>query len=336
MEHNRGAGDAFAQVCRRAAAAILLVLAAGRAMDVHAQAGRRPGEAPPPIEQVLEESGKGHGAISIGYLNTLANGFRASQSNILPTGSVRSHTLDLSIDYFITNGWSLHAEIPYIVNRYQGPRPHCPTASPPQCANIPVLANPHPESRFLDDGSFHGDWQDWVLGVIHHADIDGYFVTPSLTLYVPSHDYTYFANAAVGQDLTRVELGATLAHQFEFTELYYRVGLARVFAEETLGQNIDYNKVDLETGYFLNEAWTIKLFGTAKKGNGYKGLYDMTTEAWFHHDQRAPHDYASLGFGADYHFNDKYTLSSSVQREIWGEIVFNFKYAFELRLTREF
>lgn len=102
-----------------------------------------------------------------------------------------------------------------------------------------------------------------------------------------------------------------------------------------LGQSIDHSKVDLQLGYFLNEAWTVKLFSTAKKGNGYFGGYDHTTELWYDHDQGAPYNYASIGFGVDYNFN-KYTLSTPVQKEVWGEVIFNFKYAFELRLSRAF
>ena len=334
MRNARGTGDACAQVCRRAPAAILVVLVVGHAMDAGAQ-GRRAGEAPAPIEDVLEGSEKGHGTMSIAYLNTLVNGFRVSDSNIVPIGSVRSHTVDLSLDYHITDRWSLHAEIPYLVNRYQGTRPHCPTAAPPQCANIPALKNPHPESRFLDDGSFHGDWQDWTFGAAYNADLEGFFVTPYLTIYIPSHDYTFFSQAAVGSGLQRVELGATLAHQFDFTQLYYRIGYARVFGEETLGHGIDHNKLDLELGYFLNESWTVKGFSTARKGAVFTGVYDMTSELFYHHDQRTPHNYASAGFGVDYNFN-KYILSTSVQREIWGQFVFNFQYAFEMRLTRSF
>ena len=33
---------------------------------------------------------------------------------------------------------------------------------------------------------------------------------------------------------------------------------------------------------------------------------------------------------------NQYRVSAAVQREIWGETVFDFEYAFELRLTRDF
>ena len=335
MQNDGGEGEVFTQVCRRVAAAILIASSACHTTQADAQAGRRPGEGPPPIEDVLEGSPQGHGNFSISYLNHLVNGFHAPDGTIANIGNVRSHAIALSVDYNITDRWTLHAEIPFIVNRYQGPRPHCPTTAPPQCAHLPALNPPHPESQFLDDGSYHGTWQDWTFGAAYNADFEGYFLTPYVTVYLPSHDYTFFSQAAVGYGLQRVELGASLAHQFDFTQIYYRVGYGRVIAEQTLGQSIDHNKVDLELGYFLNEYWTAKLFSTAKKGSGYFGAYDPTSELFYHHDQRAPHNYASVGLGADYHFN-KYTLSTSVQKEIWGEVIFNFQYALEVRLSRAF
>jgi hypothetical protein len=41
-----------------------------------------------------------------------------------------------------------------------------------------------------------------------------------------------------------------------------------------------------------------------------------------------------LGF--DYDFGNRYTGTAAIQREFWGETVFDFKYALEMRLTRSF
>ncbi len=331
-----GKSGSVASLHRRAAAS-LVVLTLGTAWAAPVLADLLPNATgTAPASEEFGETAKGHGAMSIAYGNTYVSGFHVNDSLVVPMGDVRSQRIDLDIDYFVADRWSVHAGIPYIDNRYTGAHPHCPTAAPAQCANIPVLTHPHPESQFLDDGNYHGAFQDYSLGAAYHANINNYLITPSITAYIPSHNYTFFANAAVGQDLQRVELNLNVAHQFDFSNIYYRVGFGRVFSEKTFGQGIDYNKLDLEAGYFLNEQWTLKLFGTAKKGGGYFGGYDPTTEVWFHHDQRAPHEYASLGLGADYHLGDKYTLSSALQREIWGVLIFDFKYAFELRLTREF
>jgi hypothetical protein len=284
-----------------------------------------------------EETSKGHGWFSLGYQNTYVDGmFLPVPGGEFPIGTVRLQSISFDLNYFFADRWSAQVGIPYIEAKYSGPVPHCITQAPPQCAGAVVPTQPHPESRFLDDGSYHGAWQDWTLGLAYHGNYDDYLLTPKVIAYLPSHNYTFFANAAVGQDVPKLELAIELAHQLELSNIYYRVGAAHVFAKKTLGQSIDYNKLDLELGYFLNDTWTVKAFGVGKKGQGYTGPYDMTTEAWYHHDQQAQHNYATLGAGFDYNLNDKYTVTATVQRLVWGQFVFDFKYSLDVHLIREF
>lgn len=295
-----------------------------------------------PVDQSLQVFAKGHGDISIAYQNTLVDGMLLDRNTTLPIGTVRIRAVDLDLDYYFTDRWAVHLGIPFVSNRYSGPDPHCPTTTPPQCANQPVLSPQHPESQFLDDGRFHSTWQDWNLGVSYHTNIGNYYLTPSITAYIPSHNYTFFANAAAGQDIWQLELAIDLAHQFDFSNLYYRIGYGYVFTERTLGTSVSHHKLDLELGYFLNPQFSIRAFGIGRVGHGYAAAdllpltNGQTNDFWYHHDQISEHNYFGVGVGFDYRFADKYTLSSSVQRLVWGESVFDFKYAFETRLTREF
>jgi hypothetical protein len=292
----------------------------------------------PPLDLTEEEStAKGHGWLSIGYQNTYIDGFFVPiPGGKAPIGAVRVQSISLDAEYFITDRWSGHLGIPFIESRYGGDSPHCVSQAPPQCRGAVVPVVPHPESKFLDDGHYHGTWQDWNIGLAYHANVGDYLITPSVTAYIPSHNYTFFAQAAPGQDLRKLEVAVDLAHQFELSNLYYRVRLGHVFAEKTLGQSIDHNRLDLELGYFLNDTWTVKAFAVGKKGNGYTGGYDQTTELWYHHDQRAMHNYANVGAGFDYRIDEKNTLSATVQRLVWGQFVFDFKYSIDVRLTHEF
>ncbi|MES2100847.1 MAG: hypothetical protein V4569_13555 [Pseudomonadota bacterium] len=317
-------------------AAWLLISGAGAAFAAPAAAQAVVSSAfTPPLGPASEETARGHGSVSVGYQNTYINGMLRLGSEA-PIGAIRVQSISFDLDYFFADRWSMHLGIPFIKTRYGGNSPHCITQAPPQCNGAVVPSQPHPESQFLDDGRYHGTWQDWNLGLAYHANLNNYLLTPSIAAHIPSHDYTFFAQAAAGQGLRKVELALDLAHQFELSNVYYRVRLGRVFVEKTLGQSVNHNKLDLELGYFVNETWTVKVFGVGKKGNGYTGPYDRTTELWYHHDQRALHNYANLGAGLDYHFNDKYTLSATVQRLVWGQFVFDFKYSMDVRLTREF
>jgi hypothetical protein len=321
---------------RRSAPGVWLLLVGSAAFVTPAEAQTGPASTKP-IDLTLEETAKGHGSVSVGYQNTYVDGmFLPVPGGKAEIGTVRIQSLTLDAEYFFADRWSAELGIPYVEARYQGPAPHCITQAPPQCKGVVVPTQPHPESRFLDDGYYHGAWQDWTLGLAYHENINDYLLTPLVTAYLPSHNYTFFANAAVGQDVPKLELAIDLAHQFELTNVYYRVRAGHVFAKKTLGQSIDYNALDLELGYFLDETWTVKVFGVGKKGNGYTGPYDQTTELWYHHDQRAQHNYANVGAGFDYHINDKYTVSTTLQSLVWGQFVFDFKYSLDVHLTREF
>lgn len=308
-----------------------------------------------PIDQTLQETAAGHGAISVSFQDTLVDGFKVD-NNITDSaafGTDRLRALQIDLDYFIADKWSLHAGIPFGSNKYHGQEPHCPTTVPPVCQNnpyVPPLQQPHPESAFLDDGKYHGTWQDWNLGISYHGNIGSYFLTPSFSAYVPSHDYVHFAQAAVGQDIWRVEPSLELAHQFDFSNFYYRVRYGYNYTQAThytyLGtsgsKRVSHHRLDLELGYFFNEKFSGRVFSIAKKGQGFKAVEagplteGFSNDLWFHHDQISVHNYAAAGVGADYHIGGKYILSASVQKLIWGETIFDFKYSTEVRLTREF
>jgi hypothetical protein len=293
-------------------------------------------------DDATNSSMRGHGEVSIGYETTLVNGFLPDAGPTKPIGTVRSRRMDLDLEYYVADRWSVSAGIPFISNRYQGPNPHCPTTAPPQCAHLPALAQPHPESQFLDDGNFHGTLQDWSLGVAYHVNFDAYYITPSIGVYLPTHDYTFFSQAAVGQDLQQVDVYVTLQHQFDFSQLGYSVGYGYVFSEKTLGYSINYNHFDLELDYFISPRWTVRVSTLGRIGNGVQfgelnAISDgKTNNVWYHHDQISAHEYISAGGGVDYHFGDKYTLSATAQTLVWGSSVFNFRYLLDVHLTRYF
>jgi len=227
------------------------------AAKASAQAVNPAHDMPGPADAQPQETAVGHGSISIAYLDSYVNGFWVDSNTKVPNGTIRSRGIALGFEYYFSDSWSFHAGVPFLSNRYEGQEPHCPTAKPPQCANIPVLNPPHPESQFIDDGNYHGTWQNLTIGVDWHTHINDYYITPSLTATIPSHDYVFFDNAAVGQRLHQLLVGATLAHQFEFSNLYYRIGYGYVFSQHVLGHSTNYQRFYGEIGYFVNERFSV-------------------------------------------------------------------------------
>ncbi len=327
---------------RAAVSVVLITLAAAGNAYPQAVPPSRIADSAQPAADSFGETAEGHGTISISYLDTYVNGFWLTSSIKLPNGVVRSHGVALGLEYYFSDAWSVYASIPFMSNEYQGLQPHCPTTAPPQCAGIPALNPQHPESQFIDDGQYHSTWQDLTLGVSYHANVNDYLITPSVTATIPSHDYVFFDNAAVGQRLYQLMLSATLAHQFEFTNLYYQIGYGYAFSQHVLGIDTGYQRFDGELGYFVNERLTLRTYLTGRIGNSLTGLETLpltdgqTNDYWYHHDQISVHSYFGAGLGFDYHLGGRYTLTAGIQREFWGETVFDFKYAFEARLIKQF
>lgn len=355
MERTRGSGMDLGECrsaapWRRRAAAGAILLELGVACAAPAFAGLS-GEAGQntPVDESLGETAKGHGSISLGYSNTLASGLIIDShgNSIDSSDDTRIRALFLDAEYYFADDWSVRAGIPFGSNKYSGNDPHCPTNAPPACARDgePILSPPHPESQFLDDGRYHGALQDWYVGMDWHRKFhDDYFLTAGVSYTQPSHDYTFFSNAAVGQHLRRVEVDAEIAHQFQFTNWYYRAGLGFDKQQHTLGIDTDYVRADAELGYFVNPELSLRVFADGKllshglPADRWAHLAgpDFTNVYYYEHDKILEHNYVGAGLGFDYRLDDKYVLSGGVQTLVWGQTVFDFRYALETRLTRSF
>lgn len=307
--------------------------------------------APPAVAQVqpntpsgggnVGDNPAGHGSVSIGFFDTDINGFWLRSNLKLPLGSVHMLGTGLDASYNLDGNWTIFGGVRYFTGRANTPPMfiNCPsTTAAPECANYPPQTPQHPGEPFLDDNKYHGAWQDWNLGVAYHANIGNYYVTPSATAYIPTHSYPTYGNAVVGQDLRQLLLGVTLAHQFDFTNFYYKLGYGYALSQHVLGIDTGYQRFDGELGWFVNEKFSVRGFVTGRAGFGARAGLGAPSfdEFWYERQRITQHDYHAYGLGFDYGIGDRYTASASVQREFWGDSVYDFKYAIEARLTRSF
>ncbi|MGH8121472.1 MAG: hypothetical protein ACREPT_01730 [Rudaea sp.] len=132
------------------------------------------------------EFAAGHGYVSLGFQHTYYHGDFQGPAGA-DSGNVSFFAYAIEAGYFVADHWEVHASVPYIVSDYSGMIPHLklPCVDPATCP--PVL---------VDNGDYHGTLQDWDAGVRYHLDYHGLQITPSLDLYVPSHNYPYYGSAA--------------------------------------------------------------------------------------------------------------------------------------------
>ena len=282
-----------------------------------------------PLQPTDDDRAGGRGYVSIAYQSTEINEFNNSVSD-RDIGEVLTHSLYLEFGYAITDRWQLQAGLPYIKRRYNGAGRHDPL----------TLEPPRPEVPFIDDGSYHSDFQDIFLGASYLWISDPVIVEPFARLHIPSNNYPHFAMAAVGQNLWKAELGVDLTKFMPFSDWFYRLETSYTFVEETLGVSVNHFRFNGEMGYFFTQEFAANLFVQSKFGRGEDATTyppsNRTGERWYQHDRTTRHSYVTAGVGGDWFFNEKYQLSGSVFTTVWGESVHMINVAWGIKIARYF
>ncbi len=237
--------------------------------------------------------GKGSGAISFQYQNGLVRDhyFGSTPSDV---GHVQSHDVVADVLYGVTERLAIRFNVPFIVAKYDGPRPH----------QLPELPN-------YDNNHYHGTLQDVRLDVRYALSPNRPLaLTPFVTAIVPSHDYVYFAHSAAGADLHEVQIGTFVARTLDpiLPRMFVQARLAYGFVERVLAISHNRSYLDLELGYAPRPGFRVFLLGTSLATHGgvdfvpppqtRLALEAMGPGFWQHHDQIADERSTNLGLGA--------------------------------------
>jgi hypothetical protein len=279
------------------------------------------------------ESRKGSGQFVVTYQFNATDGFE-SDIGVLPIGSIDTHVMNFELQYALTDRLTIIAGIPYVRKRYNdGPLPHDPL----------LLDPPRPYIKNVDHGGWNSEFQDFNIGAKYRVRDGAFSVEPFAFLGIPSHEYPFYGNAAVGQQLTRLQVGSSFMWYPGLSNAYYSADVGYVFVEETLGVSVNYWNIRAEAGYQFGPRLTGRLFGLLKKGSGnavptdYPGFPgQLNDELWYQHDRMLKHNYMNIGIGLDWALNDHYSISSNYMEMVWEDQVNVMDYAFTLSLARAF
>ena len=136
----------------------------------------------------------GEGAITISYQRISNTGHRLTDGSLMDVGQSLNMAAYLEADYAVTDRLSFTAGLPYVFSKYTDPNP-----PPPQ---LPFL--PSDQCR-----CWHSGWQDFGFTARYNAvrAASGRFaLTPSVSTGIPSHDYEFRGESALGRDLKEVSL----------------------------------------------------------------------------------------------------------------------------------
>lgn len=276
-----------------------------------------------------EESRTGHGDIAFTYQYQSANSLQATTGEIY-IGPVETHSLNVELEYYFSEKLTLVAGIPYIHRRYQGPLQHDPL----------LLDPPRPEIVNIDQGDWNNAFQDIHFGVKYLFRASPVVIEPHIFLGVPSHEYPFFGNAAVGQQQTRLELGSTFLYSPGLSDAYYGLEVSYTFVEKVLGISINHWRLNAEAGYFFTPRLSGRAFVLIKDGSGLDFPDDFTVprtgEQWYQHDRIVKHNYVNVGLGLDWALNEKHVLSASWMTMKRAETIHIMDRAIDVTLTRSF
>jgi len=272
----------------------------------------------------------GSGSVSLSYQYIEVNKFQNGKEKI-DIGKVETNTIYLELEYILAQRWRLQLGIPYIWKSFNGIGRHDPLA----------LVPPRPDVPYIDDGSYNRDFQDVYTTVHYLWKSNPVQLEPFVAVIYPTHNYPHFGNAAVGQNLWKVEVGLELTKFMPFSDWYYRLAGSYTFVEKTLGVNV--NKIGLagQVGYFFTPRFGMNLFFLGKKGKGNSAQMfppgpARTTEAWYQHDRTLQHSYLDAGIGAEYYIGDKWEVNGALLATVWGESVHWVDHSGTIELTRYF
>lgn len=275
--------------------------------------------------------GKGHGSISVAYQDLFVATHTDSSGNAAFPGSISNHSLFFNFDYGLTDRLAMNVGLPYKSNKFSGRGVHNPASLDTDYGQ-----------QFLDDGLYHGGWQNWSVGLRYLWRERPLKVTPFVTFGYPSHDYTTFAHSALGTGQKQLQLGLNVGRQLNppRQNAYFQVGYAYSIMEKVESRRVDHSTFTAEVGYFLTPRLSVNLLASAQKthhGFEFPGDYpNRRDEHFFHHDQNLRNDFINVSAGLNLQASERYSVFASYAHTVWGENTHLIDRAITLGVARSF
>jgi hypothetical protein len=288
-------------------------------------------------------SPKGTGSLSVSYQNSFVDqhlfgsGQNFQNVNISPVGQppvlvktsnlgqVRFQSTFLDVSYSLTDKLGVSASLPFIAAKYSAPsNPVIPGLGPHKLADGTIP---------LDDGSYHGSFQDFDIRVRYMAWTHPFVITPFVEYVQPSHGYMFYSHSVVGNNVRQLSIGTYIGSLLDplLPNGYIQGRYSYGFPETIIGVSRRRHNMELEVGYFINP--TIRAFGLVI-GEVTNGGVNLPTDVltfdaahptgfttpknplFFHHTQISRDNILDIGGGMTYALNDGLDLFGVVTHTI--------------------
>ena len=247
---------------------------------------------------------RGEGTITFTYQRIDNTGHRRTNGFLAPRGRSLDMSLYLEAEYAFTSRLSVTASLPYVFAKYTDPNP------PPY--PIPFLTQD--QCRCWQSG-----WQDFGISARYNLVGGGtgnFALTPSVSLGVPSHDYNFRGEAALGRNVREERIGIDAARRLDAisSSLSVQGGYSYAFVEKVMGISTNRSNARFEGDYFIRRKLLVR--GQAFWQRTHGGLRfgspspaDLvfpgevnTPELLYQHDRLLRDNYWHVGGGLGYSF----------------------------------
>jgi hypothetical protein len=284
---------------------------------VHASA--RPARAQPWVPA------PGEGSASITYENYYVKGHYSLTGDPTINGATHSKALVAEVDVGLPESFALTISVPYIRSKYTGPDIYF-------VGPFPTTPGP------LDDGVYHGAFQDLHVEARRMFEVEGVAIAPLAGITIPTHEYPTDGEAVPGRHRTDFQIGASvgtdLARWLPSTYVHGRYALAA--AERIDGIPSVRSNIDLEGGYDVARRLTLQ--GLVEWQIRHKGptLPELFAHGWSTHDRFIVSSYTNLGGGLTIRVRRSTELAGTWVAAVKGKSGAHISRALSVTLTREF
>ena len=227
------------------------------------------------------------------------------------------------VQFGLNDRLAVNASLPFITAKFAGgPSPH--------------LVGVRGQPSNLDNGTYHGSFQDFHFGVrFNILRSRRMALTPFAEASIPSHHYESLGQSVVGRDLRALILGAAVGGFVDalLPGVYFQTELSHTVVQEVLGIRPNRSRVDSEVGYFVTPRFAVRFlesFQVTHDGIDFIGSRPalsihsgdpITFDHFLNHDRLLRSNFLNLGGGVVFAVNDSLDLFASAAKMAWGENV---------------
>ncbi len=278
---------------------------------------------------------KGDASLRFEYQYVRTGAFNSSIGDV-DIGNTDAHIYMVSGSYAIYDRWTVMASLPWIEKRHTGALPHNPV--------LDFQNYTPPDLRIIDNGDYHGGWQDLYVGVQYLAKDGPLSISPFIVYGTPTHDYPFYAHSALGRNIWHIPVGAAFSYTPYFSDFNFSGDIAFVITEKSLGVDVNHWLINARVSYYLTPRFAPMVFVSTKTGR--KGLafpedfdpatFDFDSDQWYYHDRTIKHNWVNAGVGFHWVINADYELSGTLFKMVNPEQVNIVERAWSLGVTRFF